>query len=209
MAKEDKNSHLYPGSVGRLVNGIEVEVVDKNDKQVLQGDNGRFRIKASFMTQGYFNNVKATEIHFKEGWFYPGDEGYINSDGYLFFNGRFDDMIAIQGAKYYPIEVERLLQSHKYIQEVAVMGCTTLEGQSSSIAVVKSTKALTEDDVVEFCLQNLASYKVPEIIVFTDNIAKTRTGKVAKKSVKNRFDKQGNLFSLIFLIQKFHKRLNY
>lgn len=188
IAKESRTSHHYLESVGQVVDGIHAEIVDDNDESLPVGEVGLIRFQADYLNDHYENNVDATNRHFKDGWFYSGDKAAINDEGYLFFYGRSDDLIAVNGAKYYPIDVERVLLAHKRIQELA---WTTPEGEAFAIAVIKCSKALSKDVVLDYCLEQLPRYKVPDKVIVWDYLPKTRTGKIDKPAIKVRLNHKG------------------
>ena len=186
IAKEAEQYHQCPDAVGKIVEGLNVEIVDDNDNPLPKGAIGHIRFQADYLNNHYHNNTRASDKHFRNGWFYPGDKASINKDNYLFLYGRSDDIINIKGAKYYPSEIEHFLLSHKHIQEVAVFGWPTYDGQNSSVAVVKKHKSLTHENVIDYCHQHLSAYKVPGLVILMDTLPKTRTGKIAKTVLKDQ-----------------------
>jgi len=101
---EDQDA--YPDSVGRIVEGMDAQVVDESDTPLPTGEVGLVRFRGAVFPAGYLNAPEATARSFRNGWFYPGDLAALNEEGYLFYKGRADDVINNEGVKFYPIEVE-------------------------------------------------------------------------------------------------------
>lgn len=190
IAKETSQHHHYPESVGKIVDDLSVEIVDDNDEIIPNGEVGNIRFKANYLNDSYYNNRKLSQRHFKHGWFYPGDKASINDENYLFLHGRADDIISIKGAKYYPSEIERFLLNYKSIKEVAVFSWPTYQGDNASVAVVKREKSLTHEAIIDYCHQHLPAYKVPGLVILMNTLPKTRTGKIAKRVIKDELQKK-------------------
>lgn len=173
----------YPGSVGRLNDLIDVEVVDGNDVEVPYGNAGLVRFCYDGMAKGYVDNPKMTARHFRNGWFYPGDVARINGEGYLYLLGRADDVINNAGVKFYPIEVENVLLSHPAVREAAVFPLPhKLAGQIAGAAVVVEGE-VTYDQLKEYCGERLAAYKIPNFITFGKVLPRNAMGKVVKRKL--------------------------
>ncbi len=174
----------YPGTVGRPVPGVEAEIVDTDHQPVPPGDAGLLRLRSDCAASGYLNDREADARNFQGGWFYPQDLAVINEDGYLFLQGRADDLISVDGIKFYPIETETVLLSHPAIREAAVFAWPhPLHGEVAAAAVASDT-AVTRQDIKAFCARHLAPYKVPRIVMLLSKMPRNPAGKIVKRRLK-------------------------
>jgi acyl-coenzyme A synthetase/AMP-(fatty) acid ligase len=177
----------YPDSVGRLLGGIETQIVDEDGQTLAVGEAGLIRFRGDGIAEEYVDNPEMNARHFRDGWYYPGDVARLNEEGYIFFLGRADDIINNAGVKFYPVEVEEVLLRHPAVVEVAVFAWPhEVAGQVAAAAVVVESE-VTAQQLRVFCHQHLASYKVPYLIAFTKKLPKNALGKVVKKSVAAHF----------------------
>jgi long-chain acyl-CoA synthetase len=181
--KLDQSGHLIrAGSVGRLVPGVEHKLVDPESQQeVSDGEVGELWVRSRFNAQ--------------QGWNKTGDLIRIDSEGYLFPVGRLADNINRGGEKFGPIEIETVLRRHPSVADVAVAGIADPElGERVGVAIVRSGE-LDEEAVKAYCLEHLARFKVPERIVFVDEIPNTALWKVSRKRIAelivDTFDENG------------------
>jgi long-chain acyl-CoA synthetase len=135
------------------------------------------------LMKGYHGNLQATRECIRDGWLYTGDICRKDAEGFYYHLGRKDDMIIVGGLNVYPQEVEQVLAAHPDVKEVGVVGVPDSDrGQIIKVVlVVKPGSALTKKQVTAYCNQKLASFKVPRIIEFTDELPKSSTGKVARR----------------------------
>ena len=122
----------------------------------------------------------------KDGWFFTGDIGKFDEDGYLTIVDRKKDMIIAGGYNIYPVELDDVLMGHPKILEACTIGIPhDYRGETvKAFIVTKEGEALTEDDVVKYCKENLAAYKVPKIIEFIDELPKSAVGKILRRKLK-------------------------
>jgi acyl-CoA synthetase (AMP-forming)/AMP-acid ligase II/ABC-type nitrate/sulfonate/bicarbonate transport system permease component len=146
---------------------------------------GRVVPRAEIM-KGYFKNPKATADKIKDGWYYTGDLGRFDEDGYLYILGRADDMVITGGMNVYPSELENILIAHDKVAEVAVVGIPDSErGQAlKAVIVPKVGEEVSKRELMRFCRERLANFKLPKTIEFRDSLPRSRTGKVAKRELK-------------------------
>ena len=178
-----------PGTVGRPFPGQEARVVDLHTREPLPADEiGEIEVRGPHVFVGYWNRPDATEETFeKDGWFRTGDLGSVSEDGYFTISGRAKDLIISGGYNVYPREVEEVIEGHPGVAEVAVVGLPDEEyGEKVVAAVVRGDPTLTEEEVEDFCRQELASYKKPRLVVFLDALPRNALGKVLKHQVRNR-----------------------
>jgi len=184
-----KNGPRKPGTVGRAMNVQVCILNDQNDRIDEPGKVGHVCIRGESVTTGYFNRPQANIEDFAGGFFHTGDQGFLDSDGYLTLTGRLKELINRGGEKISPIEIDSVMLSHPDIAEaVSFAGPNEKYGEEVCIAVVPKTgKQLTEASVTEFAKGKLAPEKLPTKIFITDEVPKTATGKVQRRFVKAKF----------------------
>ena len=175
-----------PASAGRPVWCAELRIIDEAEKPLAVGEVGEIFSKSPLATQGYYKNPAATEASFRDGWFHTGDLGYFDEDGYLYVVGRKKDMVKSGGISIYPLEIETVLYHHPDVLEAAVIGLPDPEWGEVVRAVVvpRPGAALRGDELIQFCKERLASYKVPKAVEIVDTLPHTDLGKVAKERLK-------------------------
>lgn len=173
---EDMKKHER--TVGKPVPGIEVAIFSKDGERLPTNQVGELFIKSGILFEGYTSGESKDE---REGYMSIGDLGRLDDDGYLFVEGRADDMVVIGGENVYPIEVEEIIESMQGVDEAAVLGVTDDEyGEVLAAFVVGS---VGENDVISHCKEELASYKVPRRVEILEELPRTSTGKVLKREL--------------------------
>jgi fatty-acyl-CoA synthase len=172
-----------PGSVGKVVRGTVVKILDDEGEEVETGKSGRIFVGNSAQMEGYTGGENKEII---EGLMSSGDVGHFDDDGRLFIDGRDDEMIVSGGENVFPAEVEECLAAHEAVEEAAVIGVDDEKfGQRlKAFVVVRSGKNLSEDDLKGHVKSNLAGYKTPREIVFLDELPRNPTGKVLKRDLE-------------------------
>jgi len=175
-----------PTSVGKPFFDNELKILDGNDNEVEDGERGVLYIYTSFLMEGYYKNEEATREAFKGKYMTVGDVAIRDNDGYYYIVDRVSDMIIRGGVNIYPAEVEEVLHNMPGIKDVAVVGKPDLHwGEIVAAFVVKEENIdLTEETIKEYLSDRVAGYKIPEIIVFKEEIPRTPTGKILKKDLK-------------------------
>ncbi|MFC1899212.1 class I adenylate-forming enzyme family protein [Chloroflexota bacterium] len=173
------------GSVGTILPGWEVKIVDNNGNEVPEGQEGEIIARGPLM-RGYYNNLQATAEVMKEGFLYTGDLGKFNRDQELFITGLKKDLIIAKGQNICPSDIEDVLHAHPKIAEVAVVGMSDeLRGEVVRAVIrLKDGMTVTEQEIRRFCLKRIANYKIPKQIVFRDALPRTVGGKIDKASLK-------------------------
>jgi fatty-acyl-CoA synthase len=171
-----------PGTVGRVVRGSVVKILDENGEEVPQGEPGRIFVGNLSQFEGYTGGGGKDEVG---GLMSSGDVGHFDRAGRLYIDGRDDEMIVSGGENVFPAEVEELLASHQAINEAAAIGVGDDRfGQRLKAFVVREKgQELGEDDVKAYVKDNLANYKVPREVVFVDALPRNQTGKVLKREL--------------------------
>ncbi len=179
-----KDQDAYPDAVGRLVDGIEAEVVDPEDNPLPQGEVGLIRFRGPGFSTDYLDDPEAAARSFRNGWFYPGDLAAINQERYVFFKGRADDVINNEGVKFYPMEIERVLLSHPNVTEAAAFGWPhDRQGEVVAAAVVTDAP-VSYEDLSAFCRNKMAGYKVPFVVLYLEELPRNPMGKIVKSQLK-------------------------
>jgi malonyl-CoA/methylmalonyl-CoA synthetase len=152
------------------------------------GEIGEIEVRGPHVFAGYWGRPEATAESFDgEGWFRTGDLGSVSEDGYFRISGREKELIITGGYNVYPKEVEEVLEGCPGVAEVAVVGLPDPEfGEKVTAAVVRDDEALTAEEVVEFCREDLAGYKKPRRVEFVDALPRNALGKVLKHEVRRK-----------------------
>ena len=168
---------------------VEVKIFDGDDKELLPGETGEIVTRSDLVMKGYWRNPEATAETMKNGWLYTGDMGYMDKKGYLFIMDRSKDMIISGGENIYPREIEEVLIQHEAVREVAVIGIPDPKWGETIKAVVALLpgKSATEEELISFCKNNIASYKKPKSVDFVDELPKNNYGKVLKRDLRARY----------------------
>jgi len=179
------------GSIGKADMGIHLRVVDENGRDVAYDakQTGEIIIRGDAITEGYFGMPEETAETIKDGWFYTGDMATVDEDGYLYIVDRKKDMIISGGINIYPREIEEVIYTHPAVSHCAVIGVPHAEwGETpKAVVVLREGMKATEDDIIEICRQNLASYKKPTSVDFVDSLPMTPSGKILKREVKEQY----------------------
>lgn len=175
-----------PTAAGRPVWCVDLRVVDDAGQPVNIGDVGEIICQSPLATHGYYKNPEATSASFRDGWFYTGDLGYFDEEGFLFVAGRKKDMVKSGGISIYPLEIESVLYSHPEVLEAAVIGVPDAAwGEMVKAVVVKKPDARIDAEILlAFCKERLSGYKVPKAVEFRDSLPHTEVGKVNKVKLR-------------------------
>lgn len=178
-------------SVGKLLKGVELEIVDASNKKVKTGETGYIRARSAAMVDGYLNNLEATEAAFKKGWFYPGDLGRFLENGELLYCGRADHMMIMNGINIYPAEIEAVVSQHPDIIDVAVMPFIHPIHQDIPICavVVHQASSVTQKDLMQFAFERLG-LRSPRELVILDSIPRNENGKLLREALREKIGNQ-------------------
>jgi fatty-acyl-CoA synthase len=177
------------GSAGKPALNMEMRVVGDDGTDTPPGTIGELWVKGPNITKGYWQQPEVTAASFTGGWLHTGDAALVDDEGYYFIVDRWKDMYISGGENVYPAEVENVLYQNESIAEAAVIGISDARwGQvGRAVVVVKPGLELTEDEVVAHCAVNLARYKLPHSVVFTDALPRNATGKVHKPTLRQTY----------------------
>lgn len=188
------------GSSGKPHCQAEIQLVDENGNQVQQGEVGEIICRSEHQMLFYWEMPEETADTIRDGWLYTGDLGRFDEEGYLYVVGRKKEMIISGGQNIYPAEIDRVLHKHPDILEAAVIGIPDKEWGEAVLAVVVLMEgvSMTEEDVINFVKQNLASYNKPKYVRFIDSLPRTAaTGKLQKDKLRKLYMDQINLVETI------------
>jgi acyl-CoA synthetase (AMP-forming)/AMP-acid ligase II len=173
-------------SAGIARTDVEVKIFDMNGNALPTGETGEIVTRSDLVMKGYWRNPEITANTIKNGWLYTGDVGYLDEKGYLFIMDRSKDMIISGGENIYPREVEEVLVRHPSVREVAVIGVPDPkwgEAIKAVVSLVAGTSA-TQEELIAFCKDNIASYKKPKSVDFVEDLPKNNYGKILKRELR-------------------------
>jgi fatty-acyl-CoA synthase len=179
-----------PGTIGRLIGGNELHILDGEGRPVPEGEVGEMWVRNPMMMQGYHGNRAATDEATRDGFLSVGDLGRRDADGYYYLADRKHDMVISGGVNIYPWEIEQRLHEHPAVQEAAVVGVPDVEWGESLVAfvVLREGHEASAEQLGEWVKATLADFKKPRRYLFIDALPRNPTGKVLKRELKARLD---------------------
>ncbi|MCP4683538.1 MAG: long-chain-fatty-acid--CoA ligase [Desulfobacterales bacterium] len=186
---EGKRKH---SSVGTGFDGIDVSIFDENGQSLPPGEIGEIVVKGATVMKGYLNKPEATAETIKDGWLYTGDVGYMDDEGFLFIVDRIKDMIIRGGVNVYPKELESVIATHPAVDSVAIIPEPHDKyGQVAKACVIlKRGETCSAEEILGFCKEKMAPYKVPEHVIFRAALPKNAVGKVVKKDLIKELEEE-------------------
>lgn len=174
------------GTVGVVVPSTLIDIRDEEGQSLGLGEAGELCMQGPQLMKGYWQSEEETKKAIKDGWFYTGDVAVLSEDGYLKIVDRKKDMILVSGFNVYPNEVEDVITSHPAVQEAAAI--SHKDEHSGEVVHVYAVKAkgaqVTEEEVISYCKEKLAGYKVPKRVFFKDDLPKSNVGKILRREVR-------------------------
>lgn len=188
---EDEETAERLLSCGRPVSTTLVKIANEDGKELPTGEIGEIVVKTDQAMIGYWNDTVLTNETIRDGWVYTRDMGYIDEKGYLFLVDRKSDMIISGGFNIYPREVEEAIYEHPAVREVAVIGVPDEKWVETvkAFVVLEEGATATEEEIIDFCQEKLASYKKPKYVEFIDELPKSAVGKIVRRLLKEREEK--------------------
>lgn len=189
-AEKAKKLKRLGSSIGRPLPDVEVRIIDEQGQELPPLQVGDIVARGSRIMSGYWQDQEKTAKAFTpDGWLITGDKGWKDDEGYIFLAGRGDNMIIRGGENISPEEVENALHSHLKIEEAAVIGVPDPEWgqQPRAIVVLKKGEVATAEEIMEYCRQQLASFKRPRSVIFVDSLPRNQLGKVLHKSLREQY----------------------
>jgi long-chain acyl-CoA synthetase len=173
------------GSIGVPIPGTDAKIVDleTGKRKMPVGEPGEIAIRGPQVMKGYWGMPEETAKVLRDGWLYTGDVARMDEDGYLYIVDRKKEVINTAGFKVYPREVEEVLYAHPGVVEGVAVGVPDeYRGETVKAFVVKREGgALTEQELISYCQENLAAYKVPKLVEFREELPKSAVGKLLKR----------------------------
>ena len=176
-------------SCGKEIFNVEVKVVNEEGIEVKPGELGEIILQSDSVMKGYWKLPDETDETIRNGWLNTGDMGNIDEKGYIFIVDRKKDMIISGGENIYPREIEEILYTHPSIIEAAIIGIPDDQwGEAvKAFVVVKEGENVSEQEIIDFCTEKLASYKKPKSVEFLEILPRNPAGKVLKKELKEKY----------------------
>ena len=176
-------------SCGKPAATAELRILDDQGQVLPPNKVGEIVYQSKSLMKGYWKNSEATAKSIQDGWFFTGDAGYLDEDGYLYIHDRIKDMIVSGGENVYPAEVENALFAHEAVGDVAVIGVPDDKwGEAvKAIIVLKPNSEANEADIISHCRDKIAGYKVPKSIDFTDVLPRNPSGKLLKRELRKPY----------------------
>jgi len=179
-------------SAGRAIVGVEVRVVDEQDRDLPPGEPGEIIARGPNVMKGYWKRPEITAEILRGGWMHTGDIGTFDRRGFLYILDRKKDMIKTGSENVYTPEVESVLYSHPGVLEAAVIGVPDEKWGEviKAVVVLRSATHLTENQLIAFCRERLTHFKCPTSLHFTDALPKSATGKIQKNVLREQYGKK-------------------
>lgn len=185
---------IVKGSIGVPWPGTDAAVFSpETGKMLPPGEIGELAVKGPQVMKGYWNNQEETELVLKDGWLYTGDLCYMDEKGFFYIVDRKKDTIIAGGFNIYPREVEEVLYEHPAVQEAAVVGVKdSYRGETvKAFIVLKEGEQVSDDELNTFMRTRMATFKVPRIYEFRDELPKSAIGKVLRRELKEKETEEG------------------
>jgi long-chain acyl-CoA synthetase len=176
-------------SAGLPLPGIHCRVVDlETGEEMEPGQSGEICIKGPVVIPGYWEKPEETALAIRDGWLHTGDVGTMDENGWFYVVDRVKDLIIASGYKVWPREVEEALYSHPAVRETAVIGVPDpYRGETvKAYVALKEGSEAGEEELIQFCRERLAAYKVPRLVEFVEEVPKTATGKFSRRTLRER-----------------------
>jgi len=181
------------GTIGIPVPSTDIKILDDNGNEVEDGKAGEICAKGPQIMSGYWEKPDETDAVFINGWFKTGDIGVKDKDGFFKIVDRKKEMINVSGFNVYPNEVEDVIANHPKVLEVGVIGVP--DEKSSEIVrcyIVKKDASLTEQEIINYCKENLTAYKRPKSVVFKTELPKSNIGKILRRLLREESLRENN-----------------
>ena len=176
--------HDEAETVGLVVDGVELEIVDDKGNRMAAGESGQIRLRAPGIAAGYLNAPADSAKRFRDGWFYPGDVGCLREDGALIIQGRIDDMFILNGVNIFPAEIEGMLETHPDVCCAAALGLPSqVHGHIPVAAVELKKNAVTSAAELRRFARAALGLKAPRRILVLDSLPRNSQGKITRRAL--------------------------
>jgi len=173
------------GSAGPPIGSSTIEIVDDDGRVLPAGERGEVRIGGDCVAKGYWRDPEASKVFTDKGWL-SGDIGYLDDDGYLYLVDRKKDLIISGGYNIYPLEVENLLYKHPAVAVCALIGVPDAVKSEIPVAVIvgKPDVPVIASEIIAYCREHVAAYKVPRRVLLIDAMPQGPSGKILKRELR-------------------------
>jgi len=177
----------FSGTIGLPLPSTEVMIAGDDGNELPSGQIGEICIRGPQVMEGYWQRPADTaDVMFPGGWLRTGDIGRMDDEGYFYIEDRKKDMILVSGFNVYPNEIENIVVELDGVLEAAAIGIPDeRSGEVVKIFVVRKDENLTEQDIIDYCRENLTGYKRPKLIEFRDELPKTNIGKILRRALRD------------------------
>lgn len=186
LAPEDSIRKL--GSAGKPLFPSQLKIMAEEHKEAAAHEAGEILVKGPNVTSGYLNREKASTLDIQDGWLHTGDIGYLDEEGFLFVLDRRSDLIISGGENIYPAEIEGVLTSHPSIMDAGIIGQKDEKWGEVPAAFIVPKTPVTERELLEFCRERLAKYKIPKHFYFIDEIPRNASKKILRRELRTRIE---------------------
>ncbi|MBY0122860.1 o-succinylbenzoate--CoA ligase [Bacillus sp. S/N-304-OC-R1] len=176
------------GSAGKVLFPSQLKIVQPEGKEARPTEAGEILVKGPNVTSGYLNREEESTKKIVNGWLSTGDIGYVDEEGFLYVLDRRSDLIISGGENVYPAEIEGVLVSHPNISDAGVIGMKDNQWGEVPVAFVVTTAVLTEEEIREYSLKQLAKYKVPKKVLFIQEIPRNASKKILRRELRKLID---------------------
>jgi acyl-CoA synthetase (AMP-forming)/AMP-acid ligase II len=176
-------------SVGEPIYQTDIQIVDENGHEKAVDEAGLIRYRSPGVSDSFYNDPDSSAEAFRDGWFYPGDIGKLDDEGLLYLVGRAKDVIIRSGINIYPAEIEQVLTSHPSVTDAVAVAWPHPDRGEDVAAFIVQDKAISEEELIDYCRENLASYKVPSCVIALEELPKTGLGKIIKSDLISQLPK--------------------
>jgi len=175
--------------IGQPHNMVEMKIVDENGNDVPPGTVGEMVARSASVMLGYYKEEEKTKEIFRGGWLHTGDLAIMDEEHHFYFVDRKKDVVKSGGENVSTVEVESVISGHPKVADVAIVGFSHPRWMEAVTAfvVAKPNESITEEEIIQFCKENLAGYKVPKKVIVLDEIPKNPSGKALKKDLRSQF----------------------
>jgi O-succinylbenzoic acid--CoA ligase len=184
LSPEDSLRKL--GSAGKPLFPSQLRIELDTGRAAKAGIVGEIVVKGPNVTPGYLNRQEATEEKIRQGWFYTGDIGYLDEEGFLYVKDRRSDLIISGGENIYPAEIEAVLLAHPEVSDAGVTGIKDEKWGQVPVAFIVKKQGITLscEELVEFCMERLAKYKVPKAVYFMEQLPRNAAKKLLRRKLR-------------------------
>lgn len=189
-SEKQKKLHRLATSIGRPLPDVNIKIADSEGNPLPPGMAGEILAQGPRIMTGYWGDeMQSGEVLTADGWLRTGDRGWMDDEGYIYLDGRGDDIIIRGGENIAPKEIEDVLHTHPTVKEAAVIGVSDPKwGQEPrAIVALKKGEEASAEELIEYCRSRLAGYKRPRSVLFLDALPRNQMGKVIKKALRTNY----------------------